>query len=58
MEIRIQPCDHRPPNDICGEHGVCAKASKGRFRYDDDDTVETGYKVTAYNIKSVIKLLF
>lgn len=33
VELHIQPCDHRPPSSICGPHGVCAKASKGQFRF-------------------------
>lgn len=33
VDLHIQPCGYRPLNDICGEYGVCAKATKGRFRY-------------------------
>ncbi len=33
VELHIQPCDYRPPSDMCGDHGVCAKASKGQFRF-------------------------
>ncbi len=30
--LHIQPCGYRPVSSLCGDHGVCAKATKGQFR--------------------------
>ena len=32
VNLHIQPCGYRPSAEVCGDHGVCAKATKGQFR--------------------------
>lgn len=43
VNIHLQPCDYRPQRDTCGRHGVCAKSTKGMFRY-SACTCLSGYK--------------
>ncbi len=31
--LHTQPCGYRPTNAVCGESGVCAKVSRGPFRF-------------------------
>ncbi len=30
--LHLQPCGYRPVSSLCGPHGVCAKATRGRMR--------------------------
>ena len=33
VDLHIQPCGYRSDHNYCGDYGVCAKASKGQFRF-------------------------
>ena len=43
VDLHMQPCGYRPLHEICGQHGVCAKATKGMFRF-SSCTCHSGHK--------------